>query len=223
MQARDEMVRDVVTITPDADIEEAIELLVAHDISAVPVVDGDANLVGIISEADLIQRPEIGTEKRRPWSLEAVTPAATLAEEFAKAYGKKVREMMTKHVVSATEDTPLSEIAALLERKRIKRVPITRDGKVVGVVSRANLIQALASVVGDVEQSPITDRKIRDDLLDRLKQQLWTDFGARNVIVSRGEAHLWGLVSSDSEREALIALAESVPGVTRVSEEMFGY
>ncbi len=223
MQARDEMVRDVVTITPDADIEEAIELLVAHDISAVPVVDGDANLVGIISEADLIQRPEIGTEKRRPWSLEAVTPAATLAEEFAKAYGKKVREMMTKHVVSATEDTPLSEIAALLERKRIKRVPITRDGKVVGVVSRANLIQALASVVGDVEQSPITDRKIWDDLLDRLKQQLWTDFGARNVIVSRGEAHLWGLVSSDSEREALIALAESVPGVTRVSEEMFGY
>jgi CBS domain-containing protein len=223
MQARDVMVRDVVTVTPDADIEEAIKLLIAHDISALPVVDGDANLVGIISEADLIQRPEIGTEKRRPWSLEAVTPAATLADEFAKAYGKKVREMMTKHVVSATEDTPLSEIAALLERKRIKRVPITRDGKVVGVVSRANLIQALASVVGDVEQSPMTDRKIRDDLLDRLKQQLWTDFGTRNVIVSRGEVHLWGLVSSDSERKALIALAESVPGVARVSDEMFGY
>jgi CBS domain-containing protein len=224
MQASDVMVRDVVTVTPDADIEEAIKLLIANDISALPVVDGDANLVGIISEADLIQRPEIGTERRRPWSLEAVTPAATLAEEFAKAYGKKVRELMTKDVVSAAADTPLSEIAALLERKRIKRVPITRDGKVVGVVSRANLIQALATVVGNVEEGQTSDRRIRDDLLDRLKQQqLWTDFGTRNVIVSRGEVHLWGLVSSEAERKALIALAESIPGVTRVSDEMFGY
>jgi osmotically-inducible protein OsmY len=130
---------------------------------------------------------------------------------------------MTKDVVSATEDTPLSEIAALLERKRIKRVPITQDRKVVGVVSRANLIQALASVVGDLEESPNTDRKIRDDLLNRLMQQPWTDFGARNVIVRRGEVHLWGLVSSDSERKALIALAETIPGVTRVADEMFGY
>ncbi len=223
MRARDVMVRDVVTVTPDTDIEEAVKLLVAHDISALPVVDGHANLVGIISEADLIHRPEIGAERRRPWWLEAVTPAATLADEFSKAHGKKVGEMMTRDVVSTTEDTPLSEIAALLEHKRIKRVPITRDGKVVGVVSRANLIQALASLVGDLEESPTTDRKIRDDLLNKLKQQSWTDFGARNVIVSRGVVHLWGLVSSDSERKALIALAESVPGVTRVADEMFGY
>lgn len=223
MRARDVMVRDVVTVTPDTDIEEAVKLLVAHDISALPVVDGHANLVGIISEADLIHRPEIGAERRRPWWLEAVTPAATLADEFSKAHGKKVGEMMTRDVVSTTEDTPLSEIAALLEHKRIKRVPITRDGKVVGVVSRANLIQALASLVGDLEESPTTDRKIRDDLLNKLKQQSWTDFGARNVIVSRGVVHLWGLVSSDSERKALIAVAESVPGVTRVADEMFGY
>jgi CBS domain-containing protein len=223
MRARDVMVRDVVTVSPDTDIEEAIKLLVAHDISALPVVDGQANLVGIISEADLIHRPEIGAERRRPWWLEALTPAATLADEFAKAHGKKVGEMMTRDVVSSREDTPLSEIAALLEHKRIKRVPITRDGKLVGVVSRANLIQALASVVGDLEEGQTTDRKIRDDLLNKLKQQSWTDFGARNVIVYRGEVHLWGLVSSDSERKALIALAESVPGVTRVADEMFGY
>jgi CBS domain-containing protein len=222
MRARDVMVRDVVTVTADTDIDDAIKLLVEHDISALPVVDGQANMVGIISEADLIQRPEIGAERQRPWWLEAVTGAATLADEFAKAHGKKVGEMMTQNVVSANEDTPLSEIAALLERKRIKRVPITRGGKVVGVVSRANLIQALASVVGAVEESGTTDRKIRDDLLDRLKQQPWTDFGARNVIVSGGEVHLWGLVNSDSERRALIALAENVPGVTRVADEMFG-
>jgi len=223
MHASDVMVRDVVTVTPDTDIEEAVKLLIAHDISALPVIDGSARLVGIISEADLIQRPEIGVDKRRPWWLEAVTPAATLADEFAKARGKKVGEMMTRNVVTATEDTPLAEIAALLEHKRIKRVPIVRDGKVVGVVSRANLIQALATVVGDVGESPTTDRKIRDDLLDRLKQQAWTDFGARNVIVRRGEVHFWGLVSSDSERKALIVLAQSVPGVTRVVDEMFGY
>jgi len=222
MQARDVMVRDVVTATPDTDIGEAVKLLVAHEISALPVVDGQGKLVGIISEADLIQRPEIGGDRRRPWWLEAVTPASTLADEFARARGKKVGEMMTRDVVSVTEDTPVSEIAALFERKRIKRVPIIRDGKVAGIVSRANLMQALASLVGEADESPTTDRRIRDELLDKLKEQRWTDFGSRNVTVRGGEVHLWGLISSDSERKALTALAESTPGVTRVVDEMFG-
>jgi osmotically-inducible protein OsmY len=107
-----------------------------------------------------------------------------------------------------------------LERHRIKRVPIVADGKVVGIVSRSNLIQALASSKLAPEPKRESDRTIRIELLDRLGQQRWTDFGSRNVIVEDGVVYLWGLVGSDAERKALIALAEDVRGVSGVADEM---
>jgi CBS domain-containing protein len=220
MRAIDVMMRDVVTVRPETDVADAIKLLAEHDVSALPVIDGAGNLVGILSEADLIHRVEIGTEKRRPWWQEAMTGASTLAEEFAKSHGKKVAEVMTPEVVSVSEETPLSEIAALFERKRIKRVPVVKDGKLVGVVSRSNLIQALASVVGRMDRQDETDRQIRLELMSQLQQQRWSDFGSRNITVSDRVVHLWGLVGSEAERKALLALAEGVPGVSRVSDEM---
>jgi len=200
MRAIDVMVRDVVTVHPDTDVAEAVKLLADHDVSALPVLDTEGNLLGVLSEADLIHRTEIGTEKRRPWWLEAVTGASTLAEEFAKSHGKKVGEVMTDGVISVTEETPLSEIAALFERKRIKRVPVVKDGKLVGIVSRSNLIQALASVVGRIDEHDETDRQIRLELLSRLQEQSWTDFGSRNITVSDRVVHLWG--SSGRRRSA---------------------
>jgi len=221
MRAIDVMVRDVITVRAETDVADAIKLLSEHDLSALPVVDARDHVIGIISEADLIHRVELGTEKHRPWWLEAVTGASALAEDFAKSHGKKVEELMTTDVVSANEDTPLSEIAALLERNRIKRVPIIRHGKLVGMVSRSNLIQALASIVArQGDEKGDSDLEIRQQLLARLAEQSWTDFGSRNVIVTDGTVHLWGLISSDAERKALIALAESVPGVVGVSDEM---
>jgi CBS domain-containing protein len=220
MRAIDVMVHDVVTVRPDTDVAEAIKLLTEHDVSALPVLDSDRNLVGMLSEADLIHRVEIGTEKHRRWWLEAVTGAATLAEEFAKSHGKKVGEIMTTGVVSVSEDTPLSEIAAVLERNGIKRVPVVRDEKLVGIVSRSNLIQALASVIGRIDEHDETDRQIRLDLQARLREQSWTNFGSRNITVNDRVVHLWGLVGSAAERKALLALAEGVPGVSRVSDEM---
>jgi CBS domain-containing protein len=220
MRAIDVMVRDVVTVRSDTDVVDAIKLLAERDVSALPVLDKDGNLIGMLSETDLVHRTEIGTEKHRPWWLEAVTGATTLAEEFAKSHGKKVGELMTPGAISVTEETPLSEIAALFERKRIKRVPVVKDGKLVGIVSRANLIQALASVVGHIDQHDETDRQIRLDLLSRLREQSWTDFGSRNITVSDRVVHLWGLVGSETERKALLALAENVPGVSRVADEM---
>lgn len=221
MNAIDVMVRDVVTVRPETDVAEAIKLLIEHDVSALPVVDEEGELVGVLSEADLVHRVEIGTEKHRPWWLEAVAGASTLAQEFAKSHGRKVGEVMTTNVVSASPETPLTEIATLLERHRIKRVPIAEDGKLVGVVSRANLIQALASAISQGAETQGPDREIRRELLARLARQSWTDFGSRNVIVSGGTVHLWGLVSSAAERTALVALAEGVPGVVGVSDEMF--
>jgi CBS domain-containing protein len=220
MRAIDVMVRNPATVRSETDLAEAVKLLAEHDVSALPVVDTDNNLVGILSEADLIQRVEIGTEKHRPWWLEAVTGASTLAREFAKSHGEKVGEIMTTDVVSVAEDTPLSEIAALLEGRRIKRVPVVTDGKLVGVVSQSNLIQALASAVGRIDRHNETDRQIRLELLAQLQQQAWTDFGSRYVTVSDGVVRIWGLVGSPVERKALLALAEGVPGVKRVCDEM---
>src|SRR5271155_3750251 len=219
MRAIDVMVRDVVTVHPDTDVAEAIKLLAEHDLSALPVVDPAGNLVGVLSEADLIHRVEIGTEKHRPWWQEAVTGASTLAADFAKSHGKQVGEVITSGVISVSEDTSLSEIASLFERKRIKRVPVV-DGKLVGIVSRSNLIQALASVVRRMDQHDETDRQVRLELMSRLQQQSWTDFGGRNITVSDGVVHLWGLVGSEVEHKALLALAESVPGVSRVADAM---
>jgi CBS domain-containing protein len=129
MNAMDVMVRAVITIKPDDTVAKAVDPFAKHDISALPVVDDNDTVVGIISEADLVHREEIGTEVQRPWWLEAVTPASTLAKEFAKSHGRRVDEVMSNHVVCASEDTPLAEIATLLERHRIKRVPILRNGK----------------------------------------------------------------------------------------------
>ena len=222
MKAADVMVRSVVTVHPETDVAEAVKLLTERDISALPVVDAQGALVGILSEADLLHRAEIGTEKRRSWILESLTAASTLAEDFAKTHGKKVGEIMTSTVVTATEEDTLGDIAALFERHRIKRVPIVRDGRVVGVVSRSNLIQALASAAGSGEAGETSDRRIRSELIERLeKEHDWTDFGARNVTVHNGVVHLWGLITSDVERRALTALAEEVPGVSRVRDEMF--
>jgi len=221
MKAMDVMVRDVITVRPDDEVAVAIKLLAEHDVSALPVVDDGGKVVGVISEADLMRREEIGTERHRSWWLEAVTPGATLAGEFAKAHGRKVREIMSDTVVSATEGTPLGEIAGLLEKHRIKRVPILRDGKLAGIVSRSNLIQALATSDVAAGSDGPSDRSIRGELLDRLGGQTWTDFGSRNVIVLDGVVHLWGLVGSPQEHKALLALAEQVAGVKSVSDETF--
>jgi CBS domain-containing protein len=143
MIAADVMVRNVVSVKPDDTVGDVVDLLLDHDISA--VVDDDKNIICILSEADLIRRPEIDTDKTHRWWIEAVLPASKLVSEFSKTHGQRTDEAMPPDVVTATEDTPLSDIAALLERHRIKRVPIVRDGKLVGIVSRSNLIQALVS------------------------------------------------------------------------------
>jgi CBS domain-containing protein len=220
MLASDVMVRDVITIGPDDDVAQAARLLVDHDVSALPVVDKERHVLGVLSEADLLRREEIGAEKRRPWWLEAVTPASVLAIDYAKSHRRKVSEVMSEDVITAAEDATLAEIAALLEKHRIKRVPIVRDGKLVGVVSRANLIQALASTPVAPRDDQVGDRAIRLELMDRLGKQAWTGFGERNIVVANGIVHVWGLVFSPEEHKALLALAEDVPGVKGVSDEM---
>lgn len=222
MLARDVMTTKLVTVTGSTAVHKAARLMADHDVSALPVVDESGGIVGVISEADLIRRGEIGTEAKRPWWVEAVMPASSLAQEFLRAHGQEVRELMSTRVVSAPPTATLGEIATLMERHRIKRIPIVEDGLLLGVVSRANLVQALASTpAGAASREIDSDRAIRAELLSRLAQQGWTDFGDRNVIVSNGVVHIWGLVGSPAEREALVTLAHEIPEVVRVEDEMF--
>jgi CBS domain-containing protein len=218
MIAADVMAREIVTIGPDESVARAAALMTAYDVSALPVISTDRRLVGIISEADLLRREEIATATNPSW-VETITPATTLAAEFVKSHAKRVADLMSKNVISVGEATSLNDIAAILERNRIKRVPVVRGDQLVGIVSRSNLIQALASAAIIPEVTSDESRSIREELLARLKEQSWTDFASHNVIVKDGEVHLWGLVRSEDERKALVVLAESVPGVTKVVDE----
>ncbi|ACK49997.1 CBS domain containing membrane protein [Methylocella silvestris BL2] len=222
MNASDVMVRDVVTVGPDDEIAAAVRLLVDHDVSALPVVDADGRVVGVLSEADLLFREEDGTAQPHSWWVEALTPASILAQQFAKEHGRKVSEVMSSEVISAPADASLADIAHLLEKRRIKRVPIITDGKLVGIVSRSNIMQALASSEASQKTQAVrdSDRELRDAILDKLAEQTWTGFGERNIVVSDGVVHIWGLVNSPEERKALLALAESVPGAGKIADEM---
>lgn len=221
MKAADVMVRSVITVTPDATVEEVARTLIEKHISGVPVVDRHGTLCGIVTESDLMRRSEAGTEKRRSRWVESLVSRDQLASEFVKSHARSVADVMTRDVVAAQPDTPLAEIADMLERNGIKRVPIVQNGKVVGIVSRANLLQALAATKR-TEQAAATGRddSIRDTVLAYLDKQNWARPWLLNVIVHGGVVELWGMVDSAAEKNALRVAAESVPGVRAVNDNV---
>jgi CBS domain-containing protein len=213
------MVAPVITLRPSSTVDELARVLLNNHISAVPVVDGQGKLVGIVGEGDLMRRSEAGTEHRRPWWLQLVTGEQTLATEYVKAHARKVADIMVRDVVTAAPETPIDEIATLMEKHSIKRVPIVRDGQLVGIVSRANLIQAVATKQVGLEIQGV-DSAIRDKLLAHLKAQPWAHTALLNVTVNDGVVDLWGMTSSDTERQAIRVAAESTTGVRAVNDHL---
>jgi CBS-domain-containing membrane protein len=219
MKARDVMISPVITVKPYSSVREVAKNFLERRISAVPVVDDQGKLVGIVSEGDLMHRSEAGTERQRPWWLLALIGDETLAAEYVKAHGRKVADVMTRNVITATPDSPLHEIAALLEKNSIKRVPIVKDGQLVGIVTRANLIQAVASARKELDV-PLSDLTIRDKLLAHLKAQPWAHTSLLNVTVTDGIVDLWGITNSETEKKAIRVVAESTPGVRAVNDNL---
>lgn len=220
MQARDVMASPVITIEENADVRDVARLLIENRISAVPVVDDTGKLVGIVSEADLMRRPEAGTERPTSWWLSLLLGDQTIATEYVKSHAMKVRDVMTRDVKTASPVTRLQEIPDLLEENHIKRVPIvSEEGELVGIVTRANIIQAVASARPDVETS-LPDAQIRTKLLDELRRQPWSRAYNLNVTVTNGAVDLWGFVKSEMERRAITIAAEAIPGVTAVSDHL---
>ncbi|WP_321917308.1 MULTISPECIES: CBS domain-containing protein [unclassified Paraburkholderia] len=222
MQASDIMTTDVITVRPNASIFEAATLLADHHISGIPVVDDSGAVVGILSESDLLHRVETGTGKpQRSWFGEFLHSTRKLAGEYLKENAVKVDDVMTANVVSVSPSTPLSEIADVLERLRIKRVPVLDQGKLVGIVSRANLIRALASAARPDQAGLVSDETIHRDVIQALAGHRWA-MPAENVVVKEGVVHFWGTVNSEEERKAILVSAQLVPGVKGV-EDHLGY
>ena len=219
LKAKDVMTSQVITVGPDATVRDVALLLASHGISAIPVLD-EGGLVGIVSEGDLLRRAEIGTAARhRSWWLRLLTDNAELASEYTKSHSVQVSDVMTRDVVTVIEDTALADIADLLEKKRIKRVPVTRGGQVVGIVSRANLVRAIATA----KETPLAvassdDGTIRSRVLEALRAEPWTSIGNSDVTVTDGTVAFWGVYHSEEEREASHILAANIPGVRSVED-----
>ena len=174
MRAMDVMTANVITVGPDTSVQDLARLLSERGISGVPAVNSEERLVGIVSEGDLLHRAETGTDPRRSWWLNTIAKKDDLARDYVKSYGRKVKDIMTIDVVSVTDTTQLADVAVLLETKRIKRVPVVHDGKIIGIVSRANLVRALAAMNNEpATDAKDDDRTIRDKLLAELKRQEW--------------------------------------------------
>jgi CBS domain-containing protein len=214
------MTAKVITVSPDTPVEQVARILLDHRISGVPVVDAQNRILGIVTEGDLMRRPDLETERRRPWWLGMFADERARAEEYTRSHGSRAEHVMTRNVVTVTEDTTVSEIARLLERHRIKRVPVVRDGRLVGLVSRANLIQGLAAARPPAPAPAMDDRSIREQITRTLDREPWVTHSPLNVIVTHGVVQLWGFVESVQERNAIRLAVSNVPGVVAVEDHL---
>ncbi len=219
MRAHQIMTRPVVTVTPETSIVDAANLMLQRHVSGLPVVDGDGKLVGVVSEGDFIRRSEIGTGRRRGRWLRFILGPGKSALDFVHEHGHKVGEVMTKSPLTITEDAALQEIVALMEKNNIKRLPVVRGDKVVGIVSRANLLQAVASLARQVPDPTADDDHIRNRVIDALEQNDWCPFGL-SVIVRDGIVHLSGVITEERARQAAVVAAENVEGVKTVHDHL---
>jgi CBS domain-containing protein len=216
MRAADIMTREVISVTPEESIDTAIDLMLSKHISGLPVVDDNRRLVGILTEGDLLRRPEIGTQRERSRWRDAFARARGETQTYVQSHGVRVKDVMTRTPVMVTEDTPLDEIVQLMETRHIKRLPVMREGEVIGLVGRADVLAALVKVRREARAAPTDDKAIRQQILENIAEQDWAAGAVVDVMVRNGAADLWGEVLDAQQAEALSALLESTPGIQRV-------
>ena len=219
MRAHQIMSRPVITITPETTIVEAANTMLQRHVSGLPVVNVAGNLVGIISEGDFLRRSEIGTQRKRGRLLKFILGPGQAATDFVHEHGRKVTEIMTKEPLTISEDTTLEVIVELMEKNHVKRLPVIRNNEVVGIVSRANLLQAVASLARQVPDPTADDDHIRNRIIDALEKNDWCPFGL-SVIVRDGIVHLSGVITDERSRQASTVAAENVTGVKKVHDHL---
>jgi len=219
MKAADIMVKDVVTTGPEASVQELATLMLERRISGLPVVDGGGRLLGIVSEGDLIRRPEIDTDRVKLGWLRLLLSDEARARDFVKSHGRKAREVMTQPAISVATDAPLAEVVRLMARHRIKRLPVVDKGRLVGLVTRTDLLRAVAARQA-VAPADVKDEELRARIDAMLREEDWAASAVVYVQVEKGVAQLWGTVESQEQREALILAVRGVPGVKDVQPHL---
>jgi CBS domain-containing protein len=218
MQVKDIMTINVISIGADETIAKAASLMLQNRISGLPVVDKEGELVGMVTEGDFLRRGELGTQRRRPKWLEFILGPGKLAEEYVRASGRKVEDVMTPDPWTISEDESLESVVRMMERHHIKRLPVTRGHRMVGIVSRANLMHTLVTFARDLPPPTGGDSAIRANILAAIAKQDWAPH--INVIVKDGVAELHGVVTDDRERQGLVVAAENVAGVKKVHDHL---
>jgi len=219
MNAADLMTSFVVTVRPDATIEYAAQLMLQYRISGLPVTDGDGAVLGIITESDLLRRAETGTEKRHARWVSLLIGPGRLAQEYVHTHGRKVGDVMTERVLTITPQTPLSDLVALMETKHVKRLPVVDQGRLVGIVSRADVMAALLGLFSEPVDAR-ADAEIREQILAEVDRQPWGPREGLDVLVTNGIVVLKGTITDERERAALRVAAENVPGVRAVHDRL---
>lgn len=217
MIVADAMSRTLVTVMPGHSVKHAAQIMVDHRVSGLPVVDGDGHLAGILTEGDLLRRVEFGLPGGgMSWSG-AMSPAGT-ARDFVKANSWRVSDVMSHPVATISDHAPLADAAILLATRGIKRLPVIRDGKLVGIVSRADLLRAVAAAIPDSVTGG--DEAIRTSVEARLRDAEGIFGVCPGVTVTNGVIHLWGKVRSEAERDAARVACESVHGINGIEDHL---
>jgi len=220
MRAEDVMTRDVIAIDPNATVLEAARVMLQHHISGLPVIGKEGKLVGVLSEGDFLRRRETRTERRRSRWLEFLMGPGRMAADYSHSHGSKVSEVMTAEAQTVNETAPLEDIVELMERKRIKRVPVMCGDQVVGIITRSNLMQAMVSLAREAPPAAADDAAIRRQLLAEIEKQEWAPAATANVVVRDGVVELWGMIVDERQRDALKVAAENIPGVKAVKDHL---
>jgi CBS domain-containing protein len=222
MIVSDVMTHKVLSVTPDDTVEHAANLMLRHGISGLFVVDTKGTLVGVVTEGDLLRRDEIGTERHRPWWLRVLVSPGKQALDFTRAHGRKVSDIMTAEVICVDTGTQLEDVVETMEKQRIKRVAVTENGHMVGVVARSDLLRALLSHEREkkVPAAQEDDRTLRTTILASLEAASWAPMTTLNVTVANGVVDVWGTITNPDERRAICVIAENVPGVKEVHDHL---
>ena len=220
MQAHEAMTKDVVVVGPDATVGEIAALLVRNRISAVPVVEPGNRVIGIVSQTDLAHRSETDTEKRRKWWLEVFADADAKAREYVKSHGLKAKDVMTRFIVTVPSRASLADVAEILDTHRIRQVPVMDDGKLVGMISRTDLVRKLAEIKVTGPATRPDNGALQKAIWDQVKAQPWLKAAYVSLAVKDGVVELWGAVDSQEQRHALRVLVEGVSGVQKVEDQL---
>ena len=221
MKASEVMRKEIVTVTPRTAISDAVRLMLDHRISGLPVIDESGAVAGMVTEGDLLRQVELGTEKRVPAWRAWLMASGRDARDFVLSHGRQVGEIMTAPVVWVAPDADLTEVVALMESHRIKRVPVLDGGRLVGMVARADLLRALELLLPRAAVSPVADAELRHRVLTSLEAQPWVRGDTSvEVRVKDGIVELAGVVTDQRERAAIRVVAENTPGVRGVVDHV---